>query len=167
MMRRPAAVFAILLLAAAPLLARGKWHEEFLKHWKVSKEFTLAVAGLMPADGYSSKPNPEEMTFGELMVHIGDANTRNFALIAGIQPPAKPAATGKATAMQYLAASFDFCLKAAEALSEEQLDQMTGPSKNMSARERMWAYFTHTAHHRGQAEVYLRVRNIKPPEYRF
>jgi len=164
---RKIAVSAIILITAAPLLARGKWHEEFLKHWRVSKEFTLAVADLMPADGYSSKPNPEEMSFGELMVHIGDANSRNFALIAGIQPLAKPAATDKTTAMRYLSESFDFCLKAAEGLSEEQLDQMTGPSKNMSARERMWAYFTHTAHHRGQAEVYLRVKNIKPPEYRF
>ena len=29
-----------------------------------------------------------------------------------------------------------------------------------------WA-FTDTAHHRGQAEVYVRVKNIKPPQYRF
>ena len=26
---------------------------------------------------------------------------------------------------------------------------------------------THTAHHRGQAEVYLRVKGIKPPAYTF
>jgi uncharacterized damage-inducible protein DinB len=37
----------------------------------------------------------------------------------------------------------------------------------MSGRERLWAYFTHTAHHRGQAEVYLRVNGIKPPDYQF
>jgi len=30
----------------------------------------------------------------------------------------------------------------------------------------LWA-FTDTAHHRGQAEVYLRLKNIKPPGYRF
>jgi len=28
-------------------------------------------------------------------------------------------------------------------------------------------YFTHTAHHRAQAEVYLRVKGIKPPDYQF
>jgi uncharacterized damage-inducible protein DinB len=45
---------------------------------------------------------------------------------------------------------------------------MTGPDGHqMSGRERLWAYFTHTAHHRGQAEVYLRVNGIKPPDYRF
>ena len=31
------------------------------------------------------------------------------------------------------------------------------------ANEALWYTFTHMAHHRGQAEVYLRVKNIKPP----
>jgi uncharacterized damage-inducible protein DinB len=35
------------------------------------------------------------------------------------------------------------------------------------AREALWYTFTHMAHHRGQAEVYLRVTNIKPPAWRF
>ena len=71
--------------------------------------------------------------------------------------------------MKYLGESFDFCARIAEGLTEEQLDKPTGPAgrPGMTARERMWSYFTHTAHHRGQAEVYLRVKNIKPPQYRF
>jgi uncharacterized damage-inducible protein DinB len=45
---------------------------------------------------------------------------------------------------------------------------MAGPEGRQSTvREQLWAAFTHTAHHRGQAEVYLRVKNIKPPGYRF
>ncbi len=83
--------FAVLVLRR-PLCANARWQEEFLKHWKVSKEFTLAVADRMPAGGYASRPNPEEMTFGELMAHIGDANWRNFALIAGETAPAKHSA---------------------------------------------------------------------------
>jgi len=35
------------------------------------------------------------------------------------------------------------------------------------AGEALWYTFTHMAHHRGQAEVYLRVKNIKPPAWRF
>jgi hypothetical protein len=31
----------------------------------------------------------------------------------------------------------------------------------------LWYAFTHTAHHRAQAEVYLRLKNIKPPSWRF
>jgi uncharacterized damage-inducible protein DinB len=37
----------------------------------------------------------------------------------------------------------------------------------MTGFEWLWAYFTHTAHHRGQLEVYLRLKGIKPPDYEF
>jgi uncharacterized damage-inducible protein DinB len=37
----------------------------------------------------------------------------------------------------------------------------------MTGFEWLWAYFTHTAHHRGQLEVYLRLKSIKPPDYVF
>jgi uncharacterized damage-inducible protein DinB len=43
-----------------------------------------------------------------------------------------------------------------------------GPeNRKMLGLEWIWSYFTHTAHHRGQAEVYMRVKNVKPPAYRF
>ena len=52
-------------------------------------------------------------------------------------------------------------------MSPEKLGAMVGPEgRQMSAFEVLWSYFTHTAHHRGQAEVYLRVKGIKPPDLR-
>jgi uncharacterized damage-inducible protein DinB len=49
-----------------------------------------------------------------------------------------------------------------------QLDKIVGPpARNLTGYEWLWSYFTHTAHHRGQAEVYLRVKGIKPPTYVF
>ena len=41
------------------------------------------------------------------------------------------------------------------------------PARHLTGFEWLWAYFTHTAHHRAQAEVYLRVKGIKPPDYTF
>jgi hypothetical protein len=41
------------------------------------------------------------------------------------------------------------------------------PARNLTGGEWLWAYFTHTAHHRGQAEVYLRLKGIRPPDYDF
>src|ERR1700756_4870612 len=38
---------------------------EFVHDWEISRQFTLDVANAMPAELYSFKPNPEEMTFGE------------------------------------------------------------------------------------------------------
>jgi uncharacterized damage-inducible protein DinB len=151
----------------------------FAKHWQTSKEFTLAVADAMPADQYNFKPNAEEMSFGKLMMHIAVVNNGNFALVSGLKAPAPPEKLAaaykdpkgvfdKEMTMQLLRDSFDFCTKALSEITPEKLDAMTGPEGHqLSGRERLWAYFTHTAHHRGQAEVYLRVNGIKPPDYRF
>src|ERR1022692_1891581 len=50
----------------------------------------------------------------------------------------------------------------------ERLDSVVGPAeRHLTGFEWLWAYFTHTAHHRAQAEVYLRVKGIQPPDYMF
>ena len=45
-----------------------------MKHWKVTGDFTIAVAKLMPAEQYGFRPAPEELSFGQLMVQIAGAN---------------------------------------------------------------------------------------------
>ena len=54
-------------------------------------------------------------------------------------------------------------------MTPEQLDKVAYKfeGRPVIAWEALWFAFTMTAHHRGQAEVYLRVKNIKPPRYRF
>src|SRR5207249_3138340 len=52
--------------------------QEFVHDWTISKQFTLDVANAMPTEFYSFKPNPEEMTFGEQIVHIAGANVFRF-----------------------------------------------------------------------------------------
>jgi len=48
--------------------------DQFISEWKQSKVFTVAVADAMPPEFYDFKPNPEEMSFGQLMVHIASAD---------------------------------------------------------------------------------------------
>ena len=70
--------------------------------------------------------------------------------------------------MQFLNDSFIFCNQAIATMTPEKLDAQAGPdNRRMSGFEWLWAYFTHTAHHRGQLEVYLRLKGIKPPDYEF
>src|SRR2546428_11027622 len=66
----------------------------FLKHWQVSKDFTLAVAEAMPAESYSFKPNPQEMSFGEMMINLAQSNSDAFARVAGIEKVTKTACKG-------------------------------------------------------------------------
>jgi uncharacterized damage-inducible protein DinB len=52
-------------------------------------------------------------------------------------------------------------------LSEEQLRKThSSPDGQLPGREVLLAMFIHVAHHRGQAEIYLRDKGIKPPPYR-
>lgn len=150
---------------------------EFVKDWQVSKQFTLDVANAMPADLYSFKPNPEEMTFGEQMIHIAGANVFRFQQITGVQPPfvfdpSKPPAPDKATAMKLLEQSFDYVLEVLPNLTSEQLKRTWHiPSwkgrTDPDGRAMIVNMYVHTAHHRAQCEVYMRAKGIKPPDYAF
>jgi uncharacterized damage-inducible protein DinB len=141
----------------------------FSKHWQIAKEFTLAVAEAMPSEGYDFKPNPEELSFGQLMIHIAAQNSDSCATATGTKPLAEPAATDRQTAIKFLTDSFDRCTKELDAMPPEQLNKEVYKFRGQPvlAREALWYTFTHMAHHRGQAEVYLRVKNIKPPAWRF
>ena len=93
----PSILAAAVLVAMAPTGLESDAKAMFLKHWQIAKEFTLAVAGAMPAEGYDFKPNPEQLTFGYLMIHIANQNSDSCAVATGTEPLAKPAATDTAT----------------------------------------------------------------------
>jgi uncharacterized damage-inducible protein DinB len=40
------------------------------------------------------------------------------------------------------------------------------PDGKLPGRDVLLAMYVHVAHHRGQAEIYLRDNGIKPPSYR-
>ena len=166
-------LFAVLLLSGASVpamsAAGNNLQTLFAKHWQISKEFTLAVAEAMPAEYYNFKPNPEEMSFGELMSHIAQSNSEAFANVADIEPLAAPSGYDKKTVIKFLNGSFDWCAKEFAALTPAQFDRMIniGEGRQATGIEVLCWAFTDTAHHRGQAEVYLRVKNIKPPRYVF
>ena len=150
---------------------------EFVQDWKISKQFTLDVANAMPAEFYSFKPNPEEMTFGEQMVHIAGGNVFRFNQITGIQPPfvfdpAKPPAADKQSVLKMLEQSFDYVIAVLQQITPEQLRRTWHiPSwrarPDPEGRAMIVNMLVHTAHHRAQCEVYLRIKGIKPPDYVF
>ena len=169
-----------ILSVALPAIAQTTMKDALVKHWKTSGEFTVAVADTMPAESYNFRPNPEEMSFGQLMAHIAAVNLNACTNASGMTKPALPpkiaewskdtkkVEVDKETAMPFLKDSFDFCNQAVASMTPNRMDTVVGPAnRNLTGFEWLWAYFTHTAHHRGQAEVYLRVKGIKPPDYRF
>jgi len=171
-----------LLVALAlwvPVFAQTTIKDALVKHWKTTADFTMAVAQAMPADSYNFRPTPEEMSFGQLMIHIGSADLNACAIASGKPRPTIPPNISQAgkegspeaskdNVVEFLTSSFDFCNQAVASITAERLNEIVGPeNRKMTAFEWLWAYFTHTAHHRGQAEVYLRLKGIKPPPYVF
>jgi hypothetical protein len=169
---------AALLLAAIPTMAQVTVKDALVKHWKTSQDFTLSVAKLMPADSYGFKPVPEELSFSQVLIQVAGANLGACANASGTKRPAisqliMDGASGKAevdkeAVVLFLNDSFVFCNQAIATMTPEKLDAQAGPdNRRMTGFEWLWAYFTHTAHHRGQLEVYLRLKGIKPPDYMF
>ena len=142
---------------------------EYATHFSALSQLSVAVAQAMPAEKYTFRPHPESMTFGELMLHIASTN---YAFCAGLKDSdapqsAAPAATDKDGVVKFLAASFDYCSTIIPNLSEAQLTQPhNSPDGRLPGREVLLALYIHVAHHRGQAEIYLRDNGIKPPGYR-
>jgi uncharacterized damage-inducible protein DinB len=158
-------LFAFTAFAADEAKSPSKYGAEFVKHWATAKDLTLAVADAMPADDYGFKPNPEEMSFGEQVAHIALANFSYCARAAGTKSTAtKPDTYDKATVTKLVGESFNYCAGVITPLTDDQFNEMRGQT---SVRELTEGVVMHMAHHRGQIEVYLRLRGIKPPTYKF
>jgi uncharacterized damage-inducible protein DinB len=150
--------------------------DDFVADWKISEQFTIAVAEKMPAEFYGFKATPEEMTFGEQMIHIAAALFERFSQVAGEKSPhpASPKTIDKALAIQWLNESFDYGLKTLPTLTDDRLTKTKfrvnfdgRPSPDINGREMIRNIFVHVAHHRAQCEVYLRLKGIMPPTYTF
>jgi uncharacterized damage-inducible protein DinB len=162
--------FVIFCLGGSAIFAQSSnsFTTVLAKHWQTSKAFTLAVIDKMPDDQFSFKATPAEMSFGEMASHIADANMAYCSMAAGAKPPAKGTDFSKAGVTKHLTESFDFCIAGIQKADDATLLKTLGEGQRQStALERYWGAFTHTAHHRGQLEVYLRLKNIEPPGYKF
>lgn len=160
---------ALVVFAIPALCADDALVSTLVKHWQTSKAYTIAIAEQMPEDGYASKPNPDEMTFGQQMAHIAGANAFFMSKITGTESPiTKPDKMDKASVIKLLNDSFNYTIKSVQGLTAEQLAKVSdfGEGK-MSGLDAVLLGLDHTTHHRGQCIVYLRVKGIKPTNYQY
>lgn len=160
--------------AVAPLAeAAEKSMESIMARWNQGKTFTMQVADAMPAESYDFKPTPEMRSFGEVMVHIGQAHVFYVSRLSKSAVPDEmtkaPKVAGKEAAKKYLAASFDYCgtilsgMTTVADLDKSYAGRPNTPS--MTGWDVVFNLLIHTAHHRGYADVYLRLKGITPPTY--
>lgn len=161
-------VGALLLISALPVIAQDV-KDTFVKHLKTSRDFTLKVAEAMPEDSYGFKLTDPQMSFAEQMIHIAQAQDFFLSYLAGEKTStAKPASKSKADVIVFLKASFDKAIARVEAVTPEKLHTTFKTDEGaLTGLELVMGDLDHTTHHRASAEMYLRAKGIKPPDYQF
>jgi uncharacterized damage-inducible protein DinB len=164
---RAVAVLIPVVFLAATAAAAASNAGEYDKHFGALGKLSVAVAEAMPADKYGFRPHPESMTFGELMSHIATTNYQFCAGLKDSDTPTLPSPTDKGGVVKFLSDSFEYCSGVISSATETQMNAAhDSPDGHLPARELLLAMYIHVAHHRGQAEIYLRDNGIKPPGYR-
>jgi uncharacterized damage-inducible protein DinB len=162
-----AAAPAMLLLMSRPAEAQTSPAIEYVKHFGALGTMSVAVARTMPAEQYTFSPDPGSMTFGELISHIATTNYQFCAGLKDAATPALPAPSDKEGIVKFLSDSFEYCSDIISSLSDDRLAAShNSPDGRLPGREVLLAMYIHVAHHRGQAEIYLRDKGIQPPPYR-
>lgn len=139
----------------------------------------IASAELMPAEKYSYRPTPAQMTFGQLVVHIVQTNLALCSAIAGTPVPgdrypsfAMPQlgklsdTAPKDALVGAIKQSFEYCTEALAKVTDGQLAEevtMFGRRTGMSRARTMVVIATDWADHYSTAASYLRLNEILPP----
>jgi len=132
----------LLLLASlwtVPLLAQGKMMlSTFIRDTLAQRsKDILAAAAEMPADKYAFKATPEEMNFGQLMLHVAVGNYLYCSKIGGVPEPQLPDVSDtnpKDKLTERLKASFDFCTTALAKLDDSSIGETLTLGETQSSR---------------------------------
>ena len=181
-MKRLSQIALALLLAASalPLAAQDAKPEpaatgvkaEILRQIADAESKLVALAEAEPADKYGWRPGDGVRSMGEVYVHVAIAN---FFLPSfwGAEAPeglGKPAEVEKShgadknKALKFMKDSFAHAKKAAEGLSDADLDKPVKVfGRDSTVREALLLVATHAHEHLGQAIAYARMNGVTPP----
>jgi len=156
------AVLTVVALAVAPLHAQGLLTTTNIQRYYMPvRIFLQGAAEAMPADKYTFKLAPEQMTFGQWVNHSTERNYVDCATLRG-EPNPMPKAktdllTGKAEIVKALSDSFAYCDAAFEGIDDQKI---------LATPQMVYAFLHTTVHNNeiyGNIVGYLRANGITPP----
>jgi len=128
----------------------------------------LAAAKDIPADKYSYKPTPAQMSVGDIVQHLNQGNDFLCGTIAGTKAPTRAKLTGaspKKDLVAMLEDTFEFCTKSLAGVDDSKLTEelpMFGGRK-MSRAAVMTLTTGDWADHYSQLAIYMRLNGMLPP----
>ena len=155
-------------LSPAMLVAQNPVAAAFRADAAMMGKNLMAAAELMPAEKYSYKPTPAQMSFADIVEHLSGGNDMLCGTIGGVKAPArtKVATTaGKAQLTARLKETFAFCDKALAGLDDSKLaEKLPLWGGEMLTRAAIELETTGDwADHYSQMAIYLRLNNLLPP----
>ena len=155
------------LLLPTILAAQAPVADAFRKQEMDAAKNLVAAAEIMPADKYSYKPTPAQMSFADIMVHLAQGNDALCGVISGEKTPTRTkvdATARKDALVARLKETFDFCDKALASLDDSKLGT-TQTTFGMSNTQAAWILITtgDWEDHYSQVSNYLRINGLLPP----
>ncbi len=141
---------------------------QLARKWSNAKNYTVAVAALMPEEKFDYKPVPDEMSFKKQLLHIMDNITwlTSTYICNEKHKVTVDSLSTKAAILEALVMVYNYAEKGILNLPNKDLDVpvkfFAGP---MTKRQILFLLQDHQTHHRAQMIVYLRLNGIQPPKY--
>ena len=133
----------------------------------------IAAAELLPADKYSYRPTPAQMTFGDLIAHIVQTTIFLCAATSASPAPMSPpdvkkiaGTDGKDALVAAMKKSFDYCSEGFAKLQDSALGEeasLFGQKTGMSRGGALVTILVDWADHYSTAASYLRLNGVLPP----
>lgn len=152
---------------------RSQFGQDFLHVWIVSAQNTVDVAEAMPEAYYRFQPTDSSKTFGDQIGHIAftcDNLSRGF--VEGTWGEYKDPDTSdmsKAEVIAYLKESLALATQRISAMTDDQANEVIEAFGGRPLKRYITVLFIqdHLANHRAKANLYIRMKGIKPPAYAY
>ncbi len=154
------------------VMPKTEFTKMYLPVWLEAKAHCLAVAEVMPDSLYSYKPTEFSKSFGEQMVHIAHTIkllTQRYVQGMNVKPNTPDASQmTKNEIIDLLKREFEYTTNVILSIEQKQLDETCVMYHSGNTVSRAFAFFyvqDHMANHRSKSNLYIRMNNLKPPEY--
>ena len=160
-----ACALAVVMAAPAQDKMAPSTVKEMKGYYNGVKGNLLKMAEKMPEDQYGFQPVGSIRPFGAVIGHVADAHYNFCAAMLGETKKGDAASkTSKADLVAALKASFDYCDKAMDGMTDANASEAVGGGRMQRTRAGMAIFLlTHDNEEYGYMSIYLRLKNITPP----
>ena len=145
----------------------------FSLRMKSIETYCYELLNSMPLSDFNFQPTTEIMSFGKLFTHIGNGLEVYSGVLDGSSADKEPDSSNNSKILAYLEKGFSHFSEVLNEQNDKDLFSFDhqypdeAPWQEFSIVEILMLAYSHATHHNAQAALYLRLKDITPPQYRF